>query len=89
MGHGRRGAHGREPAGAADAVQQRPVGFGLQAELLGDQEVEARVAGVGTCHGHDVGDVVGFVAGLAQGFLACLHGQVDACFAEESVQFGD
>lgn len=89
LGHGGRGAHGGQSTGAADAVQECPVGVGLQTEFLGDEEVEARISGVGAGHGDDMSDVIGTAAGLTHGFLARLDGQVDTCLAEESVQFGD
>ena len=74
LGHGCCRTHGRESAGTANAVEERPVGFGPQAEFLGHEEVEAGITGVGAGHCDDVGDISGCGAGLTHGFFACLDG---------------
>ena len=72
--HGCCGAHGGEAAGTADAVEEGSVGLGSKAEFLGDEEVEAGIAGVGAGYGDDVGNVLGCGAGFSHGLFAGLHG---------------
>lgn len=84
-----RGAHGGEPAGAAYTVEERAVSFRRETKFVGDEEVKARVSGVGACYGDCVSDVARLELSVAECFFAGLHRKIDARFAEDAVELAD